>query len=137
MSRAVLIIANRDDLMPGFYSKIKESGIDCDLQINITVSKQYERFTSRLYIDFHGELNVADWLDEDEDAVDYRALFGDIDHETLFVYYVSFGDLFLAKQILLLIGNSERLVIDGDSDVVLAGNEFVRKIQDDPNWDWA
>jgi hypothetical protein len=51
-------------------------------------------------------------------------------------YTVDFSDIGLCREVLLLLVNDPKLLVDNDHGVMLPGPEFVRVLRSQQDWDW-
>ena len=51
-------------------------------------------------------------------------------------YSVDFSDLAFLKEVLCKIAARPDLIIDNDHGNILRGTDFVRRLQENPDWDW-
>jgi hypothetical protein len=51
-------------------------------------------------------------------------------------YSVDFSDIAFCRRVLTVIADDASLLVDNDHGVLLTGQEFVRVLRSQPNWDW-
>jgi hypothetical protein len=52
------------------------------------------------------------------------------------IYAVSFIGIELCKKVLIGIADDSRLVIDDNCGLILPGDIFIRRLRDQPHWNW-
>lgn len=51
-------------------------------------------------------------------------------------YSVDFSDIVFCRRVLAAIANDANLLVDNDHGVLQSGQEFVRVLRSQPDWDW-
>jgi hypothetical protein len=130
----IMLIAEKSDLLPVFKQKVEyafPTAFISDLGNNqpgfvIELSSR-----SRIYIEFYGnDLESIGWEGFEVELITNRF---PLSH---YVYGISYHSLETVKRVIVILANSDQMLVDNDFGTLLVGSDFVQKIHAEPNWIW-
>jgi len=86
----------------------------------------------KAFVEFELDNTVSDYYDEPED-VDRISHLGECPR----FFLVHFKDIEDLKFVIKSVANRSDVLIDNDFGLIEAGNEFVRRCEESPGWDWV
>lgn len=128
---SVMFVAAASNLLPIFKQKLQSafptaSFTDATDQFVIHVSGR-----SRIYVEYAGtDLEYIGW-----EPQNIAVIFQKLTHQQ-HVYSIAYHDINAVKTAITHIADSDEVMVDNDCGDLLVGSELVRKIRNNPNWNW-
>lgn len=121
MSRLIILISVKSNLLEESYQKLSSKDFDVHLGRNLTVTEKNAKISNRIYIDHLEKMDAADGF-EDSDISTYHSLLG---AEKIYGYSISFGEpVFLTAVLKEIIEGNDILVDNDDAEAILKGTDY-------------
>jgi hypothetical protein len=131
--QALMLVADSATLLPEF-KRILATAFPAAFISDIYGNQEFTiKFsnTSRVCIEYYGtDLESIGW-EEQEIAFIKRTL-----PVSQHVYSIAYRGLDAAKSVIAQLADSNQMLVDNDFGTLMVGEDFVRKVVQEPNWNW-
>jgi hypothetical protein len=130
---ALMLVAASATLLPEFKQTLATAFPTASITDTSNEHEFVIQFSdaSRVWLEDYGSnLELIGW-EEQEVAVIRRVL--PITHQ---VYSLAYRGIEAAKKVIIHLANSNQMLVDNDFGTLIVGADFVRKVTNEPNWNW-
>ncbi|WP_310397823.1 hypothetical protein [Hymenobacter sp.] len=128
-----MLIAEASDLLPTFRQALREAypmALISDMANQSDFAIEFSTH-SRVYIEYDGpDLESIGW------EVDEISIITTQFRQCPNVYSLAYHGIDAIKQVVIILANSDQVMIDNDCGDLMIGSMFVARILKEPDWNW-